>query len=243
MSATCPNGHPSEATDYCDLCGAPISTTAPASPSAPPSPLAPAPAGGAQPCPDCQVVNPTEALFCENCGYSFATGTPGRGADPATWSPTTPSPTTPSPTTPSPANSTPSAGWVVEVWVDPDWYAEQDSEEACPSSGLPVVLPLTGSSLLIGRVSRHRNIHPEIDCSADIGVSREQARLTTDGTRWWVEDLGSANGTYVGAAGAPLPIDPMPPGQRRELAEDDRVYVGAWTMLVVRRATDQERAG
>jgi hypothetical protein len=74
-------------------------------------------------------------------------------------------------------------------------------------------------------------------------VSRRQAQLTTDGRRWWVEDLQSSNGTYVGAASGPLPVDPVPPGQRQELAEDARIYVGAWTRVVVRRATPEERAG
>jgi pSer/pThr/pTyr-binding forkhead associated (FHA) protein len=106
-----------------------------------------------------------------------------------------------------------------------------------------VVVPLKTQSLLIGRVSRSRNIHPEIECPADIGVSRRQAQLTTDGQRWWVEDLQSANGTYVGAASGALPTDALPPGQRRELAQDDHIYVGAWTCIVVRRATPEEQAG
>ncbi|WP_233404981.1 FHA domain-containing protein, partial [Actinotalea solisilvae] len=133
--------------------------------------------------------------------------------------------------------------WVAEVWVDPDWYAAQDqADQPCPSPGLPTTVPLTVRSLLVGRVSRSRNIHPEIDCGTDSAVSRRQAQLTTDGTRWFVEDLQSSNGTYVGPASGPLPTVPLVAGQRRELAEDDRVYVGAWTRLVVRRATDEERA-
>ena len=32
--------------------------------------------------------------------------------------------------------------WVAEVWVDPDWYAAQESDDPCPSPGLPVVVPL-----------------------------------------------------------------------------------------------------
>ena len=133
--------------------------------------------------------------------------------------------------------------WVTEVWVDPDWYAAQESEEPCPSPGLPAVVPLSRRSVLVGRPSASRSIHPDIDCSGDIGVSRRQAQLTTDGQRWWVEDLQSANGTYVGAASGPLPSSPLPPGQRHELAEDDRIYLGAWTRLVVRRATPEEQNG
>ena len=133
--------------------------------------------------------------------------------------------------------------WVAELWVDPDWYAAQASDEPCPSPGLPVVVPLTKQSVLVGRPSTSRNIHPDVDCTSDTGVSRRQAQLTTDGRRWWVEDLQSSNGTFVGPASGPLPTQPLPPGQRRELDDDDRVYLGTWTRLVVRRATPEEQAG
>jgi hypothetical protein len=131
---------------------------------------------------------------------------------------------------------------VVEVWIDPTWYEAQESPDPMPSPGLPVVVPLHGRSVLVGRTSASRNIHPEIDCETDTGVSRRQAQLTTDGTRWWVEDLESANGTFVGSAAGAVPEDPIPVGVKRELNPDDRVYVGAWTRLVIRQATDEEKA-
>ena len=96
--------------------------------------------------------------------------------------------------------------------------------------------------MLVGRTSRSRNIHPDIDCGTDSGVSRRQAQLTTDGTRWFVEDLDSANGTFVGTAAGALPEDPIPVGVKQELDADDRVYVGAWTRLVIRQATEDEQA-
>jgi hypothetical protein len=133
--------------------------------------------------------------------------------------------------------------WVAEVWVDPQWHASQEVSEPCPSPGMPVVVPLRGTSQLIGRRSVSRNIHPQIDVGADTGVSRRHAQLTTDGQRWWVEDLQSSNGTYVGTAGGGLPDTPVPPGRRTELPDDARVYVGAWTRIVVRAATDDERTG
>jgi hypothetical protein len=166
---------------------------------------------------------------------------PDSAAPEATQSPDASS-VAPAPTAPSVAPPVP-VQWVTEVWVDPDWYDAQESEEACPSPGLPAVVPLSRRSILVGRPSASRSIHPDIDCSGDIGVSRRQAQLTTDGQRWWVEDLQSANGTYVGAASGPLPTSPLPPGQRHELAEDDRIYLGAWTRLVVRRATPEEQNG
>ena len=269
MSAyTCPDGHASTAGDYCDVCGAPIDeaqTPGPGTASvpgqAPPAPgeATPAPATG-EPCPNCALVNAPDALFCEGCGYDFTTGTMPREATPANpldlGSAPPASAATAQPAQPAaaeqPATSVPAStstahdagvDWVAEVWVDPDWYAEQASDEQCPSPGLPVVVPLRARSLLIGRLSKSRNISPEIECSSDIGVSRRQAQLTSDGQRWWVEDLQSANGTYVGAASSPLPTDALPPGQRRELGLDDRIYVGAWTCIVVRRATPEEQAG
>jgi len=255
---TCPNGHVSESSDYCDTCGAPIvesSTPDSGSPSGPTS--APvtsgtgssaAPTAATQPCPSCAMTNTAEALFCEACGYDFTTGTMPRS--------TTPVPGPSASTNPLDLGATPAGAtvldllapavaveWVAEVWVDPDWYADQESDEELPSPGLPIVVPLRTRSLLIGRRSVSRNIHPDIECASDVGVSRRQAQLTTDGQRWWVEDLQSSNGTYVGAASGPLPDDALPPGQRRELAEDDRIYLGAWTRIVVRRATPEEQAG
>lgn len=130
-------------------------------------------------------------------------------------------------------------GWVAEVWIDPDWYASQGSTDALPSPGLPDVVPLRGTTALIGRTSRSRNIYPDIDCGMDAGVSRRHTMVTFDGSRWWVEDQGSANGTFIGSPGAALPTRSIPTG-RTELDDDQRIYVGAWTRIVVRRATDDE---
>jgi pSer/pThr/pTyr-binding forkhead associated (FHA) protein len=85
-----------------------------------------------------------------------------------------------------------------------------------------------------------RNIHPKVDCGADSGVSRRQCQLNTDGQRWWVEDLESSNGTYVSRVGDPIPTQPIPAGQRRELQDGDRLYVGAWTRIVIRKALPGE---
>ncbi len=260
---TCPDGHTSQSDDYCDVCGLPIqggagssagssaapSTLPPPLPSSPgphagsPAPAASAsslsldsPATGTRTCPNCSTVNPADALFCENCGYDFTTGQlprplppPDVAADQAAAHPV-----------PPPAAPDGVAQWVAEVWVDPDWYAAQGVSDPLPSVGAPVVVPLAERTLLIGRTSTSRNIHPQIDCSADSGVSRRHAQFSTDGQRWWVEDLQSSNGTYVGGAGEVLPTTPLPPGQRVELADDDRVYVGAWTRIVVRRAAPGE---
>ena len=127
--------------------------------------------------------------------------------------------------------------FVAEVWIDPDWYDVQSSPDAMPSVGLPETVKLSASNL-IGRESRSRGIVPEVDCGVDTGCSRRQAMLTTDGRRWYVEDLASANGTYVGPAAGPLPTEPIV--GRKELGPDDRSDVGAWTRIVVRKASREE---
>ncbi|MFC7595491.1 FHA domain-containing protein [Terrabacter sp. GCM10028922] len=296
MSAVCPNGHTSEADDYCDTCGSPIdasaqpaggasSTGAAAAPAAtgssldldaPGVPAGPGPGDGgsgdggpaapsALVCPNCNTENPDGALFCEACGYDFTTGAMPRDAagagEPGSGQAST------APGVPSgdvvgggvdggvaaggvAAGGAAEAGgngsgdtsfeWLAEVWVDPDWYQTQEAEDPCPSPGLPTIMPLRHRSVLLGRVSTSKNTHPEIDLSSDPGVSRRHAQLTTDGSRWFVEDLGSSNGTFVGPASGPLPERPIAVGPKTELDDDDRLYVGAWTRVVVRRATSDE---
>ena len=260
----CPNGHLTSTVDYCDVCGAPLDVAAGqggASATAAIGGAAPevGPAPGLEPCPSCDLPHGPDALFCESCGYDFTTGTMPRPLDPpAGVDPAPPAAARPAasmvtgqpdagpgpgpdesglPDVPAP----PSVGrWVVEVWVDPAWYTESQSSDPMPSAGPPRSVVLTSRSGLVGRPSTSRNIHPDVDCAEDSGVSRRHAQLTTDGTRFWVEDLESANGTFVAPSGGPLPKDPVPVGAKQELDADDRVYVGAWTRLVVRPATEDE---
>jgi FHA domain/zinc-ribbon domain len=251
MIAICPVGHSSLAQDYCDVCGLPIESTT----SPPETAPATGPATGTgssaprhQPCPNCGTENSVDALFCENCGYDFTTGTMPRpllGSETpnATRTDQLPGARIAAPSTGDGSSaSAQTFDWVAEIWIDPAWYEAQQSPDPMPSPGLPDVVPLSSKSILIGRTSRSRNIHPNIDCESDSGVSRRQTQLTTDGTRWWVEDLDSANGTFVAPATGPLPADPIPVGVKHELASDDRVYVGAWTRIVIRRATEDEKA-
>lgn len=225
----CPAGHDSKATDYCDVCGVAMPPGGAATPAAPTTPSAPA----ATECPNCAAANSKDALFCEACGYDFTTGSMPRRAEP----PDTVPDLTGGTGNISPALST---AWVAEVWIDPDWYADQESTDPLPSPGLPDVVPLKNTSILIGRASKSRNITPDIDLSSDTGISRRHAQLTTDGSRWWVEDLGSSNGTYVGGAVDALPKTPVAAGQKQEVKTGDRIYLGAWTRIVVRKAAPGE---
>lgn len=250
---TCPSGHNSAAEDYCDVCGLPMTSGEPGSTDvtevAQPAPE-PAPEAAPEPadCPNCQAANPPNALFCEACGYDFTTGSMPRPVTPPSLD-SMPD-LAPVGTSEAPAAEAVShldsvapplaQAWVAEVWIDPDWYADQESTDPLPSAGVPSVIALRSTSVLVGRTSRSRGIHPVIDLAGDSGISRRHCQLTTDGKRWWVEDLGSSNGTYVGNVVGTLPDDPIPVGEKREFADDDRIYLGAWTRLVVRRAQPGE---
>lgn len=137
--------------------------------------------------------------------------------------------------------SVPAGLWVAEIWVDPAWYEGQQTTHRCPPPGPPTTVRL-GVSAMIGRRSASRGTHPDIDCSSDPGVSRRHAQLVSDGRRWYVEDLGSSNGSFMGRACGPLPEVPIARGGRVSIGEGDRLYVGAWTRIVVRSVPADRRA-
>jgi hypothetical protein len=264
--AICPAGHETSAHDFCDTCGLPVQAQSPASATEVAPVEAPSPALPVI-CPHCQTPNVADALFCEACGYDFTTGTLPETAAPVIPTAAEPEalaalaapPEDPVAAEAAPAAEPPAAAvespivasepvvvprpvveWVAELWIDPDWYAAQGSSDPMPSPSLPDIAPLVKENNLIGRVSHSRGIFPDIDCELDSGCSRRHAMLSTDGNRWWIEDLDSANGTFVGAAAGPLPAMPIPQG-RVELNPGQRIYVGAWTRIVVRKATEDEK--
>jgi hypothetical protein len=230
--STCPNGHQSATDDFCDTCGAPIAPPAVAPPQAPSVPEAPAPLKKS--CPNCGGQNAADALFCEACGYDFTTGQkPPRNPAASTADAATAS-------APSSAATLAGADWVAEIWIDPDFFAAQQAAGVCPTGGAPTVVPLTGREATIGRHSNSSGTAVDIDCSGDSATSHRHAKLTLDHDRWYLEDLDSMNGTFVGTPTL-MPPTALTKGERHELGDSERIYVGAWTRIVIRRATAEER--
>ena len=150
------------------------------------------PADG-QECPNCATANAPDALFCEACGYDFTTGSMPRTGTPAAAEGTA-------------THADPPTATSRRRSTTPGWPSSGSTRSGTASSPAPTrsrrpARPRSSrcgnTSLLVGRASKSRDIHPDIDCGTDNGVSRRHAQLTTDGTRWWVEDLGSSNGTFV----------------------------------------------
>lgn len=145
--------------------------------------------------------------FCEQCSYDFS-------AEPAA---------------PSPACTR----WTATVAADWDYYDQLEATGFLFPDDTPVlVVVLEADELLVGRRSLEQGIEPDIDLSAEHGdpaVSRRHARLLRgeDGA-YWIEDLGSVNGTWLNDD--PEPIEP---GVAVRLAAGDRVHLGAWTTITL----------
>jgi len=235
-TVTCPNGHESTDPEWCDTCGAKIGgASAPAGSAAPPaatsagtSPASAPPVGGAPTvtCPHCNEINPADALFCEVCGYDFTTGQTPPGAAPITPS-----------VAPVPVSS--SVSWIAVVEVDEQWYSLKGAlaDQPCPAASTSTI-PLSNHTALVGRSSASRGLRPEVALDGDTGVSRRHAQFVRDGDVLTVVDLSSTNGTYVVQAAAEPTEDTaaLVPGVPTELHDGDRVYVGAWSRLTVRRS-------
>jgi hypothetical protein len=77
--ATCPDGHQSVATDYCDECGLSIGAPAPI-PTAGSTPTTGGPpsvyGSAGEPCPNCLLPRQAGDTFCEGCGFDFANEQP-----------------------------------------------------------------------------------------------------------------------------------------------------------------------
>jgi len=63
-------------------------------------------------------------------------------------------------------------------------------------------IPLSGSNeYVVGRLDATRGVFPDVDLTPDGGleggVSRRHARIQRQRTQFFVEDLGSANGTFL----------------------------------------------
>jgi FHA domain len=253
---TCPSGHDSASTDFCDVCGmrmdgpAPLASSSSSSSSsaAATSPGAAPAAVPAEPCTRCGAARTGQ--FCEVCGFNFdsgvapaaAAGSPG-SAGPGAGADASPGPGSVTGTAAgSNAEAVPdaAAGWTAVVTADRAYYDSVIAEGGPDAASIefPGYCPerrfrLTGREMRIGRRSVSRGLEPEIDLTgppADPGVSHLHAVLIAepDGT-WAVLDPGSANGTSVNNGEIVV-------GVRVPLHDGDRICVGAWTVLTIQAA-------
>ncbi|MFC8276082.1 FHA domain-containing protein [Streptomyces sp. NPDC057271] len=133
------------------------------------------------------------------------------------------------------------AGWSAYIGPDREYFLAMMRRSGPEATGLNLPayspekhLPLQGNQVSIGRRRHSTGESPDIDLSVppeDPGVSHQHAVLVQqpDGS-WAVVDQNSTNGTTIN--GAEEPIQPYVPVQ---LQDGDRVHVGAWTTITIRR--------
>ncbi|HSR86539.1 MAG TPA: FHA domain-containing protein [Streptosporangiaceae bacterium] len=236
--ATCPDGHESTATDFCDICGMRIegaasnaAASAPAAPAHPGQAAAAASGPARETCPNCGVERTGQ--FCERCGLDFSSGTVPPSGPPVATS------LSPDQAAEEPQSSSAASGpsWSAIATADRDYFdqvvanggpdaATIEFPDYCPERRFR----LSGPQMRIGRRSASRGIEPEIDLTgppADTGVSHLHAVLTAepDGT-WALVDPGSANGTQLNGAD-------IAAGVKVPLHDGDRISLGGWTVLTI----------
>lgn len=130
--------------------------------------------------------------------------------------------------------------WTAVVTADRAYYESVHAVDArdAPSMAFPGYVPerrfrLSGTEFRIGRRSKSTGITPEIDLAvapADPGISRLHAKLVPGpGQAWTLVDLGTENGIQVND-------QDVPSGESVPLSDGDRIHLGAWTQITIRRA-------
>lgn len=134
-----------------------------------------------------------------------------------------------------------SLNWTATIGPDREYFMAMMQRSGPEAAGLNLPAyspeqqrPLTGNQMTIGRRRHSTGESPDIDLSVppeDPGVSHQHAVLVQqpDGS-WAVVDQNSTNGTTVNGGEEPIqPFVPVP------LQDGDRVHVGAWTTITIRR--------
>lgn len=83
--------------------------------------------------------------------------------------------------------------------------------------------PMTNDSVNIGRWDADGGSFPEVDLSQDDPenyVSRRHARIAISNGRYYIEDLGSSNGTFLNKGPR------LVPGKSLELKDGDEIVIG-----------------
>ncbi|MFH7597324.1 FHA domain-containing protein [Streptomyces racemochromogenes] len=131
--------------------------------------------------------------------------------------------------------------WTATIGPDRSYFMAMMRRSGPEAAGLNLPayspelhLPLSGGQITIGRRRASTGESPDIDLSVppeDPGVSHSHAVLVQQpDLSWAVVDQNSTNGTTVNMGEEPIqPYVPVP------LADGDRVHLGAWTTITIRR--------
>ncbi len=172
-------------------------------------------------CTNCGEAHDAGAVFCENCGYDFLTGSLPEAEPSVTSVAGSIEGQAAAPVTPV----------TLRISVDEAYHHRTDTDDVLDlPDPLPEAqtVPLLGTQILIGRSRPSRGLFPDVDLASDPAVSSRHAKLERTNGSWTVTDLGSTNGTYVGESTVAITPDiavPLTPGTA--------IHLGAWTRLEI----------
>ncbi|MEP6788087.1 MAG: FHA domain-containing protein [Acidobacteriota bacterium] len=177
-------------------------------------------------CHSCQTANLDTSRFCDECGTQLVAMNASVAQETPAYVPPPPSPVQ------TPVSVT-SIG-VPPVQFEPQVLPTPISREP-QSGGAHAALiiergdspgtefPLVEDESTIGRWDADNGVFPDVDLDAhdsDAKVSRRHARIVRNNGSYYIEDLGSTNGTYVNRGRRLLP------GNAQILNDGDEVIVG-----------------
>src|SRR6185437_9661878 len=180
-------------------------------------------------CPTCHSSNVDTSRFCDSCGTRLAEAAAPRAAEPPAYVP------------PPTADSAPRPVSVTSLGIPPAVFQEHPKDSK-PVPQAPDVagtvhatmfiergdgpgteFKLVNNESTIGRWDADNGVFPDIDLDAydsDAKVSRRHAKIYRSNGSYFIEDLGSTNGTYVNRGRSLLP------GTPQQINDGDEVIVG-----------------
>ncbi len=223
-----------EGAAFCDNCGKPLPAAPPPMPptmaaspipASPVQPTMPASSGGVV-CPTCGTPALPGELYCSNCGTALAAPAPNVPPMPITPPPPVAPPPPPvmsqppvvAPVMPTAPIAPPGAGPTMSV-APPVPLAQPYLMVVADGTRIN----LARSEVLVGRVDPVSGVFPEVDLTPhggeEGGVSRRHLKITQGGDQYFVEDLNSTNGTWIGQSR-------VQPGARVPLNNGDQLRLG-----------------
>jgi len=183
-------------------------------------------------CPTCQTSNLDTSRFCDECGTRLAQAQPVADPQPASYVPPAVSADYPSPriATPTSVDIPGLDQFPTEENVQVPPGAPEESAGRAHAmlviergDGPGTEFKLVSDDSTIGRWDADNGVFPDVDLDAfdsDAKVSRRHARIRRMNGAYYIEDLGSTNGTYVNRGRRLLP------GNSQPLNDGDEVIVG-----------------
>jgi pSer/pThr/pTyr-binding forkhead associated (FHA) protein len=169
-------------------------------------------------CPSCGRKHRPGTLFCSECGVYLPTGGP-LGTEPI------------------PESNLPASK--ASVWDDDD-ESDEEKETNQPlrvkvlPTGRQIQLPST-EEVQVGRLDAAHGIFPDVDLTSDGGleggVSRRHCKIYQRGSAYLIEDLGSANGTFLNG-------ERLTPYLPHTLENEDVIQLGQVKLEVIAQIAD-----